>query len=548
MKKIYLLSTLLSLSCTTFAQSALDAYQFSQPDLKGTARFMSMGGAFGALGGDLSSISQNPAGIGVYRTSEIGFTLDFDIQNSETQSNDMRATDNQFKFLFNNAGYIGTFKLNSSVMPNFNWGFTYNKVSSFNRRYTGGFQSLGNSMSNYIAGIANNENITVADLTSTDSYDPYNPMDGGYVAPWLAILAYDSYLINPDSNNNNPKWSGLWGNNTAGSGYYNILEKGGIDEYNISFGGNIANIVYWGMDFGIIDMKYSQTSLWTENLTNAYVMNENGKTTQAAADWDLYNQYYVKGAGFNYKLGIIVKPIQELRLGFAFHTPTWYTMEELFYADTKYDYDVKDIRPGGAQTNNGYDGYNDYKFHTPWRLIASAAGVISNKFIISADYEWSNYQGMSFDQKYYDDDFWGPVTPENQSSYYYTNKDIDDYYQSTNTIRIGAEYRITPQISARLGYANVSSPVNEKTKNNDMIIYTAGTRPHYTFDNTTNYITCGFGFRYKKFYTDLAYVYKNRTSEYHAYTPDITSTINLSPQAKLTSENHQIVVSMGFKF
>ena len=53
-----------------FAQSAIDAYRFSQPDLRGTARFMGMGGAFGALGGDLSTLSQNPAGIGVYRSNE----------------------------------------------------------------------------------------------------------------------------------------------------------------------------------------------------------------------------------------------------------------------------------------------------------------------------------------------------------------------------------------------------------------------------------------------------------------------------------------------
>ena len=37
----------------------------------GTARFMSMGGAFTALGGDISTLSQNPAGIGVFRTSEM---------------------------------------------------------------------------------------------------------------------------------------------------------------------------------------------------------------------------------------------------------------------------------------------------------------------------------------------------------------------------------------------------------------------------------------------------------------------------------------------
>ncbi|MDE5773632.1 MAG: hypothetical protein K2H86_04155, partial [Muribaculaceae bacterium] len=78
---IFTLSAL-SMSGSALAQSAVDAYRIAQPDMKGTARFMSMGGAFGALGGDLSTLSQNPAGIGVYRNSEVGFTLDLDCQNS----------------------------------------------------------------------------------------------------------------------------------------------------------------------------------------------------------------------------------------------------------------------------------------------------------------------------------------------------------------------------------------------------------------------------------------------------------------------------------
>ena len=49
-----------------YGQGAIDAYRISQPDMKGTARFMGMGGAFSALGGDLSTLSQNPAGIGIY--------------------------------------------------------------------------------------------------------------------------------------------------------------------------------------------------------------------------------------------------------------------------------------------------------------------------------------------------------------------------------------------------------------------------------------------------------------------------------------------------
>lgn len=539
MKRILLSSAIAMSAMTLFAQGAMDAYQFNQPDMKGTARFMSMGGAFGALGGDMTTISQNPGGIGVYRNSEIGFTVNFDIQNSTTESQILKTNDNQFKFLLNNVGYIGSIRLNNSVMPFFNWGFTYNKAASFNRRYSGGM-NMKNSMSNYMAGIANSNNLTVGDVSTTDHYDPYNPNDGGFISPWIAILGYDSYLINPQGRNGKTNWSGLWGDKTTGVGNFGVVESGGIDEYNISFGGNILDFLYWGMDFGITSLRFDQQVLWNEKLEDAKIANNDGTIVTTDANWAMTNNYFVRGNGFNYKLGFIVKPIQELRLGFAFHTPTWYAMEEEYKAFTIYDYPDTNIRPGGAETNNGYYGYNDYKFSTPWRLIASAAGVIGSKFIISADYEWTSYQGMNFSA--YKE--WGVFN----NAFYYENKDIDDYYQSTNTFRIGAEYRVLPQVSLRAGYANVSSPIKQEVRDNEYTIYTAGTNPSYSMDNSINYVTCGLGFKYKKFYCDLAYVYKHRSSDWHAFTPDPYSPELPSPQSKLTSDDHQIAVSMGIKF
>lgn len=199
MNKHILIAASLLCPLTIWAQGAFDAYQISQPDLKGTARFMSMGGAFGALGGDLSTLSQNPAGIGVYRRSEIGFTLDLDCQSATAESQGYKNTMNQTKFLLNNIGGVATMRLNSSACPNINFGFSFNKAASFNRRYAGGIPSLANSMTNYTAGVANAEGATVADLTFTNSYNPYNPTDGGYAASWMSILGYNSYLIDRKS-------------------------------------------------------------------------------------------------------------------------------------------------------------------------------------------------------------------------------------------------------------------------------------------------------------------------------------------------------------
>lgn len=573
MNKIFLtLSLAISSGVAAQAQSAIDGYRFSQPDLKGTARFMGMAGAFGALGGDLSTLSQNPAGIGIYRSNDIGFTVDLDFQKSLGKSDNSETSLTQTKFLLNNIGGVFTLRLPSTTVPNLNFGFTYNKGVSFNRQYAG-TMPLRNSLSNYIAGVANSSGpeggpLYVGDVTTTSSFDPYFPNDGNLAAPWLTILGYDSYLTTPSGEGQDTEWFGQWGEGTSGMGIYNVIEKGSVDEYNIAFGGNIANVVYWGMNFDIVNFNYTQNAYWGEQLQNAYVPDNNNEAVRTSADWTLHNYYNVSGSGFNYQLGVILKPIQELRLGFAFHTPTWYNMTETYGADVNYRY--AGTETGQAQTNNGMLAYNDMCFRSPMKFIASAAGVIGSSFIISFDYEWTPYNKMKFSQAgsygtgntwdpgYYDPwDYYsaksGSSLPATKASYYGdefydTNNDIKAYYQSTNTFRIGAEYRLTPNFSVRAGYSHVSSPVKSDVREDKTFVYTSGTMPNYRVDNETNYVTLGLGYRGNHFYADLAYVYKNMQSEYHAFTPDDAPGAIPSPKSKLSLTNNQLVLTAGYRF
>ena len=116
-KSILILSLSLSTAGMAFGQGAVDAYRLSQPDMKGTARFMGMAGAFGALGGDLSTLSQNPAGIGVYRSNELGFSLNLDCQSSTSEAQGFKHDMSQTKFLLNNIGAVLTMRLPSETLP-----------------------------------------------------------------------------------------------------------------------------------------------------------------------------------------------------------------------------------------------------------------------------------------------------------------------------------------------------------------------------------------------------------------------------------------------
>ena len=60
---------------TTNAQNELDALRYSNTGTGGTARSYAMANAFGALGADLSAFHINPAGLGLYRKSEVSIGL-----------------------------------------------------------------------------------------------------------------------------------------------------------------------------------------------------------------------------------------------------------------------------------------------------------------------------------------------------------------------------------------------------------------------------------------------------------------------------------------
>lgn len=520
-------------------QTAIDAYQLSRYDLRGTARFMSMGGAFGALGGDISSLNQNPGGIGIYRKSEVGFTLDINMQKTNSVSSIVSNKESRTNVSVPNFGYVGSFYTGSDIMPIFNWGISYGRVASFNRRYRGTVDMNG-SLSKYIAGYTGAEGWDSNYLESND--ENYWRRDH---APWLSLLGYNSFMINPVSGTT-AQYNGLWGNGTYGVSDFDVEEKGYVDEYEINLGGNFANTVYWGIGIGITDIDYQRSVYYEEYLNNACIPTYDhsgqivaGEPTETPGDvgFGLDSHKRLTGTGFNFKAGVIVKPINELRIGLAVHTPTHYNLTENSDAivDYGYGYVSGDLKPG--YTGTPTDCF-EWKLRTPWRLIASVATVIGSKAIISADYEYRPYQSMT--TKFYNGD---NVTD--------VNGDIKDYYKAANILRLGAEYRVTNKFSVRAGYAYESTPTGSDVMDGKMPVYTSnpydtGTMPSYTLDNSTQYITCGVGYRHKAFYVDAAYVHKSRKSQFSPYTPNLYTATPLT--AEIKDNDNSLVFSVGFKF
>ncbi len=525
MKKLYITLLLCGASLMASAQGTFDVLKMSETQLNGTSRYMSMAGAFGALGGDVSAISQNPGGIGVYRKSDISVTMNLNFLSSKTPGGD-KLTDT--KFWFNNVGYVGSMKIDSDFFKHFNWGFSFNRINSFKRRYQGGY-NVNNSLTNKIAQNLTNGNWTEEDL-SVDNYSGNIYYDSN--APWLGILAYQSYLLNPNSDGS---LQGLATNGTTGSANYYVDEKGHTDEYNITLGGNFKNTVYWGINFGITDLDFDSYQYYGEDLDNAMIYDyrfNDGSTTLGYAGYDFQSYQETRGTGYNFKMGVIVKPINQLRIGAAFHTPTYYDMKDLYKVQSGFDLQVNgDDNLFQGNTETGEEGYYDeyrYTIKTPWRFIGSLAVVPSSKGMISMDYEYVGANTMR-------------CGDEGGYNYADTEQKIKDQLQASHILRVGAEYRATQNLSLRAGYSYQTSPVKDAVKgvsNNNVDVVSSNYM--YQYDKSNQYITCGLGYRYKSFYADAAYVHQTRTSQYHAYPGE---------QGEEVKDNkNKIALTIGFRF
>lgn len=525
MKKLYITLLLCGASLMASAQGTFDVLKMSETQLNGTSRYMSMAGAFGALGGDVSAISQNPGGIGVYRKSDISVTMNLNFLSSKTPGGDKLTNT---KFWFNNVGYVGSMKIDSDFFKHFNWGFSFNRINSFQRRYQGGY-NVNNSLTNKIAQNLTDGNWTEEDL-SVDNYSGNIYYDSN--APWLGILAYQSYLLNPNSDGS---LQGLATNGTTGSANYYVDEKGHTDEYNITLGGNFKNTVYWGINFGITDLDFDSYQYYGEDLDNAMIYDyrfNDGSTTLGYAGYDFQSYQETRGTGYNFKMGVIVRPINQLRIGAAFHTPTYYDMKDLYKVQSGFDLQVNgDDNLFQGNTETGEEGYYDeyrYTIKTPWRFIGSLAVVPSSKGMISMDYEYVGANTMR-------------CGDEGGHNYADTEQKIKDQLQASHILRVGAEYRATQNLSLRAGYSYQTSPVKDAVKgvsNNNVDVVSSNYM--YQYDKSNQYITCGLGYRYKSFYADAAYVHQTRTSQYHAYPGE---------QGEEVKDNkNKIALTIGFRF
>ena len=450
-----LLFTLLSilLLYNSNAQTEIDALRYSQADIVGTARFSAMAGAYGALGGDFTTLSYNPAGIGFYQFSELIFTPAIGNVVATTYFGGGKNEDEKFHSNFSNFGYVVSSPKSSKEWKRINLAFGYNRTANYKKRaYISGENNSTSMIDNFVSNAQGN---TIDNLNS-----------------FTELLAWNTYLFDPlDTIDNGNYISNL--NSLLRKNQEKVINSSGsLGEYVFSIGTSYEDIIYLGATIGIPSIDYYEKSNYTESEFN--------DTAAHLQNFEYDEELTTTGRGFNLKIGIITRINNWIKVGAALHSPTIYDMEDTYSnAITAVWNDTL-----GTRYDSSPFGYFNYELKTPWKAIGSVAINIKKQGLISADIEIVDYTSAKF----------------NSDSYKFSdeNEVINSLYTKATNIRFGGEMKYKP-FRIRAGYALYGSPYKANSE----------------FGNES--FSFGLGVDKGHFIADFAYIVSEGSDEHFMY-------------------------------
>jgi long-subunit fatty acid transport protein len=492
----------------SFSQNDLDALRYSQIGIGGTARFVSMGGAFGALGGNVSCLSYNPAGIGIYRKGELNISPGVNFSSVNSSYNGSSTKYFTPSLAFNGFGIAGSWDSRENPDVRHSLGISLNQLQNFNTHIS-------------ISG-RNNGSSIMQDLLNNAGENSISSLDPSYSG-----LAWSTYLMDTIDG----KYYGFLDPNKDLRQTKDIIKSGKMNEFAFGYTYSFMDKLYLGGSIGIPVVSYQQNSTYTEtddkreleiykdasnNVQSTYSYpvwaynNSDGTQLLGGIDRMSYEEVYkTTGRGFNLKLGAIYRITDFLRIGANYQTPTILNLTDVYSYSMNTVFDSGDEYPSTYPENGGT--YH-YKIITPMRYGASIGFIYKKVLAIGIDYEGVNY-AQAF------------ITSGDPSYFTGVNKIISTKYSATSNLRAGAEVNIQ-NIFLRAGYAMYGSPFGNTF---------SGKFSRSTYSG-------GVGFRNKNWAFDLGFVKSISNEDYFMYSSEFVR------KTDLTFSGTNFVATVGCKF
>lgn len=513
MKKIIFILTSFACTGTILAQDPTDAIRYSWTISSGTARQQAVGGAMASLGGDLSAAYVNPAGLGFYKTGDFVLSPGFNLWKNKATYNGRVEKDDRKYASFGTSGLViggGTEKDRKGRSSSSAFALAINRSAN-----------VGSNL--LYRGVNNQSSYSHKFLEEINGVRDANAVANNY--PFGTSLAFNTYWIDTVAGGS----SGNYQFQTrapfaTGLIQENVVEsRGGVTELALAFANATNDKWFWGFTLGVPFLHYDRTSTFTEADATTDATNK--------FDYAVYTQNLeTKGSGINLKMGVIYKPVEYVRLGLAFHTPSFYRLNDQYSASvtTNTESYQGTMSQASSLLNNNVDGQFSYWMFTPYRLMASASYVLreiedvrKQKGFLTADIEYVNYKASSYTTD--------PEGDNSQGTKDYLkslNKAIDNAYKGAFNFRAGGELKFTT-IMTRLGVAYYGNPYQD-------IAGEKGDRFQ---------LSGGLGYRNKGIFIDLTYV--------HTMGKDVDFAYRLQNRpfsaASLRQTGGNVLLTVGFK-
>lgn len=528
MKKIYLFAVVAMTAMSAQAQvpATGDTYmaaQLATEDLNGTARYVGMGGAMDALGADISTMSSNPAGIGLFRKSQVSGSFGLNSQ----QDGKSFADGSKTNASFDQIGFVYSSRIGQQSFVNF--GFNFHKSRNFDYVLSAANALKGSSQSNQT---------TLKAINEPDFFFP-NPTAGGISYDFRSLAATQLDVLYVSNMVHDPETDNVY-TYTGNSYTFDRAHTGYIGEYDLNISGNVNNRFYWGLTVGINNVNYKGYTEYNEKLENGF------------DDVHISDNHKISGYGYSIKGGIIFRPVAEspFRIGASFSSPTFYKLETNNF--TTFNTNQDDVSAS-----------EKFRFNTPWKFGLSVGHTVGTSLALGAGYEYSDFS--SCDMRTIDGysyDYWTDSDYEESSSDPVMKRHIESSLKGVHTLRLGAELKVDKNVALRAGY-NYVSPVYQTNAVRDQSLKSPGVTYASTTDYTnwdaTNRLTLGAGFTFDQFRFDVAYQYQTRKGDFYPFmkyysasyideNENLQKVENSCEAVKVKDNRHQLLCTLTYTF
>ena len=486
-----------------------DALRFSSTYSGGSARTQALGGSNVALGAEMTSISGNPAGLGMFNRSEISITPGFTFATNQTRLNGSKTNNQSIYGHLDNIGLV----INNISDGTKGWlggsfGFSVNKISDFNSEFKYSAGNAQNSLVDYF--IESAYGISEGNIPALEEVTD------------ITSLAYYTYLIGPLSvidpaDPDDEYFSDVTSFIRPSLNQEELIKTSGSQyQWSLSYGGNLADVLYVGFGLGVVSLNYNAQKTYVES---NFDYSANDPSYEPINSINLDEELNVTGTGINGTFGLIIRPVAFFRLGASITTPTMYQLKDTYngtlaadwnnflYSDVNGDTTLNYLEASTAQVASRY------RLSTPLKATVGTAIFLGKLGFITADIEYLDYGSTWLES--------------NDFSMDADNDYIKNNFGEALNLKAGIEIRLDA-LRLRAGYALDQVPI---TANID-------------YKSSNQRISAGIGLHLENFYADFTVVNSQINSDYSPY----TLADNSHPEIQLWTNNFSGLLTLGFSF